>query len=235
MFKVAVVSDDPLYALELDLMLTALKYRVLIIETANVKAVINLIDDELPDIVLTDVFFASRPVGLILAKEFVKRNIAYILYTSNDQPGIFDVAGRLRPYAYLVRPFNSVTLDRSIKLALIHHTKRRNVVCGSYPFSAKNPKGDLVKSDFADVIAIEIIGNYCYFHLAEEKLVTRTSLVKLMNVLPGNMFLRVHRRYLVARRLIKRINSSKAKVYVLENGYPIGAKYSRGVSDLMEG
>ena len=81
MFKVTVVSDDPLYCIELDLMLTALNYRVQTIDTSDITVAIRSIDKVHSDIVLTDIFFNKRPSGLLLAKELAKRNIAYIFYT----------------------------------------------------------------------------------------------------------------------------------------------------------
>lgn len=234
MFKIAVVGDDPLYALELELMLTAIQYDVLIIQNSDADTMMKEIVVASPDLVLTGIFFAGRPLGLLLARELARRNIGYVLYTDQDKPGLFDVAQRLNPYAYLVRPFNEVTLGRSIKLALVNQrNKRNNSLQADLPFSAKSNRGDLVRSDLSQVIAIEAIGNYCYFHLPNQKLVKRSSLVKLTRELPNHLFLRVHRRYMIATRMIKRINLNKREVYIGETVYPIGAKYQKSVSELM--
>jgi len=234
MLRIAIIDDDRLYAIDLELLLVSLKYSVVNVAVTTVPAMMELIRQEAPDLVLANVFVGGRPMGLLLTNELTSQGIATILYTDQDQPGVFDLAQRMKPYAYLVRPFDGLTLDRAIKLALIHHKKQAEDK-QLFPFQAKNAKGDLVRSDLYEVTAIEAVGNYCYFHSQGEKLAVRSSLVKLIETLPEGMFLRTHRRYLVAARLIRRINTAKSKVYAGEEEFPLGGKYSKDVMLFMQG
>ncbi|TXF83552.1 response regulator [Neolewinella aurantiaca] len=232
--KVGIIDDDPLYALELEVLLRALNYKVVVVEPSEVNTIVETVVRKKVDIVLSDIFFTKRPVGLSLAKEFMKRDIPYVLYTADDQPGVFDVAQRMRPYGYLVRPFNKKTIDRTIKLAMIHRANTRAAALAPLPFSAKNSKGDLVRSDYNEVQAIEAEGNYCFFILGERKLSVYSSMVKLTNQLPKGMFIRVHRRYLVAGNMIKSVNPAKGEVIVGDIAYPIGAKYKKDLLEFMQ-
>ena len=81
-----------------------------------------------------------------------------------------------------------------------------------------------VKVRLDDILYIEGAGNYLNFFLAgNQKLLTRTTINEIEQLLPDNQFTRIHRSYIVANNKVERY--SRQAVFVSGIEIPIGNTY----------
>lgn len=84
--------------------------------------------------------------------------------------------------------------------------------------------GKLVKINYKDIIYIEASQEYSYVYTTEKKLLVSMHLKMLEDILPREMFTRVHRSYIVPQENICLIHGNILKIN--ENiQIPIGSKY----------
>lgn len=61
---------------------------------------------------------------------------------------------------------------------------------------------DLYKLKYADIRYIESDSEYVKYHTADRKIMSNQSLKALEKILPGSLFIRVHRSYIVNRQMV---------------------------------
>lgn len=81
----------------------------------------------------------------------------------------------------------------------------------------------------ADILYLESLKDYVRIHTTKDKLVVKGNLGTILNKLPKNQFIRIHRSYAVAREQVQSYNQSEVEV----NGQklPIGVSYREGLWD----
>ena len=73
-----------------------------------------------------------------------------------------------------------------------------------------------------EIIRVEALSNYSRIHFADRnKLVTSKVLNWFENLLPAEMFVRVHRSHLINRFFIQQINGADSRMLLLINGESI--------------
>lgn len=83
----------------------------------------------------------------------------------------------------------------------------------------------LLKILLSDITWIESDGNYCKINTLNNKYVIKRSLVKLLEILPNELFMRVHMRYIVAINSIEQIDLSANQINVNNNKISIGPRF----------
>lgn len=87
-------------------------------------------------------------------------------------------------------------------------------------------KGKLVKVKINDIIYIESMGKYIYFHTKEEeKIMALLNITGLEDRLPGDRFLRIHKSFIIAIPFIIMIHGNMIHVEFTKNLIPIGQTY----------
>ncbi|MDZ7774043.1 MAG: LytTR family DNA-binding domain-containing protein [Balneolaceae bacterium] len=79
------------------------------------------------------------------------------------------------------------------------------------------------KVDLEEILYIESLGDYVTVHTPHRKLTTYDSLKNLQETLPGELFMRAHKSYLVALAHIDYMEGNR--LFVEETEIPIGATY----------
>jgi len=71
----------------------------------------------------------------------------------------------------------------------------------------------------SQIVRVEAVSNYSRIHFADgNKILTAKVLQWFQDMLPQEMFIRVHRSHLVNRQFVKEISGSINKIAVLHNG-----------------
>lgn len=78
----------------------------------------------------------------------------------------------------------------------------------SKDFFAVKVDGKLKKIHFADILFIEGLKEYVRIVCQQERHVTLESLKNLEDILPANDFIRVHKSYIVAKRMVQALNGN---------------------------
>jgi len=96
--------------------------------------------------------------------------------------------------------------------------------------------GGSIKIYYCDIIYLEAVRNYVNIYLMSNEVVTvRYTLQQLEDDFPTAYFLRIHKSYMVSKRLIAKYSFSNVKLYRLAKELPLGRKYKPSLKAYMQG
>jgi DNA-binding LytR/AlgR family response regulator len=227
------VEDNISFATEVEMLIETLEHELLPIQNSAAGA-LALLKEQLPDLALVDVYLKGPETGVDLAKVLSLHNIPVIFMTSSTDPELYDAIHGLRPEAFLVKPFNLLTLKSAIEMALVrrghpmvigqaidHWT--RNQIITDYLFVSR--ASTLFKLKVSEIEYIEADGNYCYLHHQGKRYAIKTSLRKLKSRLGNNSFLQVSRSHVVNFHYIQEVDFASAEIVLSDQKLSIGAVY----------
>ena len=117
-YKVMIVEDDPVTAMNLQMALENQGYEVVATVDSSIQAP-NKIKVYEPDIVLVDISLQEESDGIELAKYIKeKHNLPFIYLTAHCDAAIIDEAKQTEPYGYIVKPFDPESLHATIQMAM---------------------------------------------------------------------------------------------------------------------
>ncbi len=200
--RIAIVEDEMVVAQLLIDLLEEAGYEAMEPAITYGEA-IEMLETEAPDLVLLDVSLAGTKDGIDVAG-FINKTlgIPFIFLTANSDRATLDRVKEVNPMAFLVKPFKPVDLVTSIELALHTFNNRKPVL----PEARKELDALFVKhrNGFHKVLFTEIAYmkselNYVEIHTLDGKqYLHRATLSELIERVPANQMLRVHRSYLVS-------------------------------------
>lgn len=178
------------------------------------KQAIQLIDYLSPDLILLDLHLQQPKDGLDIAKMIDERGgPPYIFITANADMFIIQEAIHTKASSYITKPVKKTDLFAAIQIALKSKSKPET----SFLLIKENNTN--LKLDFDEILYIEGNSNYINIFTKTQKVVTRQSLEWAELELPENLFIRIHRSYIVNLRAVKRTNSKS--VFIGEIEIPI--------------
>lgn len=144
--------------------------------------------------------------GIELAEQLRKQRIPFMFLTSYADRYTLSEAKKTIPGAYVLKPFTEEELYTGIEMTLLHAEKDMeqtvNIKDGHRSF-LMNP--DEIMFLKADNIYVEV-------HTDEKKVVSRQTLSAVMEKLPGDQFIRVHRSYAVNRKRIDTLSRNSLQI-----------------------
>jgi two-component system LytT family response regulator len=84
-----------------------------------------------------------------------------------------------------------------------------------------------VKVFLSTILFIESAGNYLVFTLENDKLIVRLTMKEVVQLLPEQDFLRVHRSFIVAKRKVSKIERQQLRLG--KHIIPVGSMYAEEV------
>jgi DNA-binding LytR/AlgR family response regulator len=143
---------------------------------------------------------------------------------------------------YLLKPFS---FERFLKAAnkitsnQNHHSNEHQTVSNTlYKVENKDQrifiKGDKAHHQVAlhDILYIEACGNYCLVYCSDCKIVTHQKISQFENDLPKNLFMRVHKSFIVAKNKVKCV--SAGQLQVIDSDIPIGQTYKHIIMEFIK-
>ncbi|WP_240625592.1 sigma 54-interacting transcriptional regulator [Spirosoma pollinicola] len=118
--KVLIVEDEFLIADNLRDILQEAGYQVLDIAYTVANA-LAICEQDLPDIVLLDIYLKGTETSLALARSFQAQHIPFIYISSNANDGIQQEVKATQPYGYIGKPFGKKDVLYSLEIALHRH------------------------------------------------------------------------------------------------------------------
>ena len=209
----------------------------LVIDVAdNAKQAMHLARVTKPDIILMDINIKGTKDGISTAEEIYAVDPVPIIFLSSlTDKETFERAKRSQPYAYLTKPANKISLQRSIELAISKFNESNNLspvldsTWETTPFLKKNllvkQDNKLVKLKFEEILAVEVEEKYCSIYVGEQKYVVRISLKDILEKLPPNHFIRTHRNFVVNTEMIDGIDLEENIIHTPYKEFPLGRKY----------
>jgi DNA-binding LytR/AlgR family response regulator len=136
---------------------------------------------------------------------------------------------------YLLKPFSFSRLLKSCNKAYEFQQMKVNskqVASEALPVIFIKSGFEQIKIDLADLRYAESVGNYIKLHLNEKPpLISRLTTAEAEALLPANVFIRVHRSFIVAKEKITKID--KRSVWLKETEIPIGPSYLIQIEKLL--
>lgn len=236
--KLLIVEDEPLYATELEMLAFKLGYEK-IHSTGNSEEALHMIKVMDPDLIIMDIKIDGPYNGVEVAELIKAQQIPIIFITSGRDKTLYERAKKTGSVAYLIKPFDELTLQSAIEFAMEKLVKQQTDPEDYKGWSAdqliKNnllikKHNSLHKLPISEIAYIQSDGNYCTIHaLQNEKHLVNLSLTRLQDMLPAKKFFRVHKRYVVQLDLIQDITSGVTELVISNHAIPIGRTYRKAL------
>ncbi len=231
--NILLIEDNVSTALDMEMKLTEMGHSVIATVDRGDKA-LNYISDSNLDMAIIDIGLRGAIDGVQVAEQFRKFLIPIIFSTARQDTDTFERAQAVSPLAYLVKPFDKLTLqsclDQAIRLkAKKAEEKAEEPVVQTNDFFKDyffiRSKGSLHKIKFGDIDYIQSDRNYSMIHVNGRKFAAKISLNNLIQKLPINKFVRVHQSYIVSFSKVDKINVNEETISIADVTLPMGKTY----------
>jgi two-component system response regulator LytT len=186
------------------------------------------------DMAIIDIGLRGAIDGVQVAEQFKEALIPIIFSTARQDTDTFERAQAVEPLAYLVKPFDKLTLhsclDQAIRLKEAAESEKMeetaiqaNDFFKDYFFIRS--RGSLHKIKFDDIDYIQSDRNYSIIHAKGHKFAAKISLNNLIQKLPVAKFIRVHQSYIVSFSKVDKINVNEETISIAEVALPMGKTY----------
>lgn len=209
MMRVLIAEDDAIYASLLEMMFLEMQYDAVEI-ISNSEAIFERLPTFQPDLMLLDIHLEGELDGIQLAEK-VQEILPYmpvIFMTSYQDDEVYERAKRIKPYAFLTKPFDEKLLMRTIELAFQHYNTRAIM-----QDDIQMPDSIFVKTEnilkkihFAEIGYIEAQDKYLDIATPHRKYLVRYTMHEIMEKLPHSLFVQVSRSFIVNRQHITEID-----------------------------
>ncbi len=132
---------------------------------------------------------------------------------------------------YLLKPFTFERFLQAIEKA--QHELQNNTPNLDQDFLLIRADYKLNKIPYSEILYIEGLDDYIQIHLENKtKIVARFSMKSILEKLPQQQFIRIHRSYIIPIKNIKSVQSNSVTINDIE--LPIGATYKQFLSDFLQ-
>ncbi|MEM6717975.1 MAG: response regulator transcription factor [Bacteroidota bacterium] len=196
------------------------------------------------DIIITDMFIDGKPDGIAFIENILisnKKICPFIYLTGFENRHVYERAKLTKPFAILHSPFNELeilyTLEniseklRQESAAIVHEDQ--DIVANKKSLFIKK-KNALHKVLLDHIVYVEVENRYCNIITETEKYVILISLGKIKEFLDTNIFLQIHRKYIINSLAIEQI-IPKDNLIVLKGNHSVtlGTKYKKILKDFV--
>ena len=231
MINCIAIDDEPLALTQLTGYISRVPFLNLVASCQDAFDAMSVLSAQKIDLMFVDINMPDLS-GVEFVRSLVSRPM--IIFTTAYSE--YAVEGfKLDAVDYLLKPFSFADFSRSAAKANSLYELRHNQRPAQEGESEALPKDKeyiSVKADYkvslvkiSDIVYLESEGEYVRMHLADGS--TITTLFRLKNMetaLPSEMFMRVHRSYIVNLRCIK--GYVRSRVFLSDTEYvPIGENY----------
>ena len=207
--SILIVEDEFLTRRHLKKKLQGFGYSV-ILESGNIDHAIEILEEEVVDMAILDINLGDKAKDGIWLGEYIRVNqkIPFLYLTAYQTEDIIDRAINTRPESYLTKPFSDLSLKTTIALVAqkCSFSEKKIEVLTDY-LTVKD--GDYFKKlDINDVSILESEGNYLIVRTEHHEYRYRTTIKKVMEVLPTDKFIQVHRAFIVQKKYVSKFNAT---------------------------
>ena len=232
LIKILVVEDEMIIAAKIAMQLTSLGYEVTAILPRGDEALEHVKENK-PDIVLLDINLKGNLDGIETATQMQQLyNFPIIYLTANADEGTFNKAKATKPAAFISKPFKQLDLQRAIELTISRMADNETGPAAEKNMEEEIPcilsdrifvkhKEKMVKIIITDILYIEADRNYSRIFTGNKEYLLSITLKLIEEKLPGNLFLRIHRSYLINISHIEEVLEGHVKI--AQKVIPMGA------------
>ncbi|MBS1530575.1 MAG: response regulator [Bacteroidetes bacterium] len=198
----------------------------------NYTEALEMLARDKPDLLLLDIQLSGKKDGIDVAEKLNELyRIPFIFLTANTDGETIERAKKVRPHAYIVKPFTNEELFAAIEIAFSNFADRRDSARPDR-LDVPPPKDHMFVRDgyvfrkifFDDLLYLESDANYVTLHLKSQKTVmVRSTLNDFVEQLDTQKFMRIHRSYSVNISLIDDVFPAEVSVHGIK--IPVGKTY----------
>jgi len=142
MSRILVVDDEAIITMQLEERLQALGYDIVGTAASGEEAIAKA-QALKPDLVLMDIVMPGKFDGIEAARTIIaNQDIPVVFVTSYADDAIIQKAKQVKPYGYIVKPFNELEIKAAIEVALFRREADRAVPSPREPVRDEIPGGE---------------------------------------------------------------------------------------------
>lgn len=234
--KIVLLEDDPIDQIKIEIMIaefTSNEYDFKLVGLYDsLTALLEFLETQTVDIIISDVFTKKRATGIELLKKLKNNVTPIILITQSHDLEIYQASKEYRHLQYLIKPFHKFTLQSTIEYAIsINNEKQDEENIGKKFIFLKGNSDNMDKIRLDEILYLETDGNYCYIHTKNKKYILKKSLHKILQDELDESFIRIHHQYAVNKHHIQIV-----KLHAVEISgkidLPIGKSFKKMVNGL---
>jgi len=182
-----------------------------------------------PDIAIIDIGISGKKNGIEIGTYITQNmDIPFIFASSYSDRSVIDKAKETQPRAYLIKPFTEEDLYAAIEMALVNFGRQKvtdrseEEIIVIHDGIFIRHKNKFIKIMLDELIYAEADDNYVNLFTLNTHYTLKTTLLKLLEVLPQN-FWRIQKSYLINLHHLKSFDTEEAVVH--NKTLPVGKSY----------
>ncbi len=208
--KILIIEDEVLIAEHMKHYLTGFGFSQIFLAHTK-KTALEMLGLINPDLVLLDLHLQEPKDGIDIAKIIDDTEaLPYIFITANVDMLVLQEATHTKASGYITKPVKKADLIAAIQIAL--HSKEKP----EKSFLLIKENNTNLKINYDEILYIEGNSNYINIFTKTQKLIARKSLEWAELELPENLFMRIHRSYIVSLLAVQRTSSKSVFIGNIE-------------------
>lgn len=224
--RIGIVEDEIIIADSIRSVLLRMNYRVAE-PCISYDEAINMLQADAPHLLLLDINLGETSKNGIEVGRYIRENLdlPFIFLTANSDIKTVELAKTVNPNAFLVKPFAQDELHAAIEIAMhnFYSHKASTQPKQDKDFLFIKDGTELHKINFNDILFLESDHVYVSVYTTTRRYLIRTSLQNYIEQLDKNLFLRIHRGYVVNLSKIEKVQGSH--VTIGDKSLPISKSY----------
>jgi DNA-binding LytR/AlgR family response regulator len=226
--KCLIIDDEPIARKVIREFVQKIPYLELVGEASNPVEADSLLSAGSIDLVFLDIEMPHK-TGINFLKETPYKNFLVIITTAYPSHALEGY--ELNVLDYLLKPIAIERFLIACNKAWQYFEKERQKKADTYFFV--KAEGRIEKIEYEDILYIESLGNYLTLYLTWGKMIVYLTLRGLLEQLPENEFIQVHKSYIINKSKVKRIENNT--ISIDKYTVPIGQKMKEDVLKLILG
>lgn len=234
MYKCLIIDDEPIAIRVIKKHLSAFSDFEIVAECKNALEAIPLLSKEKIDLIFCDIQMPQ-----ITGVDFV-RSLSHppkVIFTTAFRNYAIE-AFELNVIDYLLKPISFGRFTKAINnfLELVSLENQQNKNAGvetqgvsEYLFLKADKKH--YKVNLSDILYFESMGDYVIAFTSNNKIVTKERISNLADTLPKNLFLQIHRSYIVSVSKIESVGPGFIEIN--KKKLPVGRSYKSDLTNLL--
>jgi DNA-binding LytR/AlgR family response regulator len=235
--NVLVTEDEVIVRKDIERCLTQLGYNIIATADNGADAISLALKHE-PNICLMDIMIKGDMNGIEAAQEIKSKiDVPVIFLTAYADEDTLSKAKVAEPHGYILKPFKDVDIQTAVEMALHKHAKEkelkqetdflRNLAAhnseAEFLFVKNRSRLMHIKKD--DLLFVEALKDYVVIHTSKESYTIHSTMKEIERKLSDNVFMRVHRSYIINLKAIESIKHSNIRMAGMDKEIPIGGSY----------
>ena len=223
--RILIVEDEVFIAEELASILEELGFEVTDI-AFDTESAIKAIEKQAPDLAILDIRMHGKNQGFEIA-EYINENldIPFMFLTSFADDSTVIEASKLKPNAYILKPFNNLDIFSTLSIVFESFEKKSSKI-------ALKTGHESVLIDPNEILWIKSDDNYIEVNTADNRHVIRATIDSFLEEYNLSNFVRAHRSYAVNIHKTDRLNTKSLTINNIE--IPVSRKHINNLRKLLE-